>query len=95
MFLRFTLIFLNYVVPFSQKSCRATLCVTVGDKENMKCDSLLKLSPDHKVHYLQDLKFQEFFTWLSRSIQKSAMSMTGEEVYYDPTTTWGEILGQS
>lgn len=73
----------------------SVLCVTVGDKENMKCDSLLKLSPDHKVHYLQDLKFQEFFTWLSRSIQKSAMSMTGEEVYYDPTTTWGEILGQS
>lgn len=73
----------------------SVLCVTVGDRENMKCDSLLKLSPDHKVHYLQDLKFQEFFTWLSRSIQKNAMSMTGEEVYYDPTTTWGEILGQS
>ena len=73
----------------------SVLCVTVGDKENMKGDSLLKFSPDRKVHYLQYLKFQEFFTWLSRSIQKSAMSMTGEEVYYDPTTTWGEILGQS
>lgn len=29
MFLRFTLIFLNYVVPFSQKSCRATSDQTV------------------------------------------------------------------
>lgn len=73
----------------------SVLCVTVGDKSNMKCDSLLKLSPDKKVHYLQDLKFREFFSWLSRSIQKSTLSMSGEEVLYDPTTTWGGILGQS
>lgn len=73
----------------------SVLCVTVGDKDHMECDSLMKLSPERKVHYLRDLKFREFFNWLSRSIQKTTLSMSGEEVFYDPTTTWGEILGQS
>lgn len=73
----------------------SVLCVTVGDMDKMECDSLMKLSPDQKVHYLRDLKFREFFSWLSRSIQKNTLSMSGEEVFYDPTTTWGEILGQS
>lgn len=68
------------------------LCVTVGDADRMEYSSLMKLAPDGKVQYLRDLKFREFFSWLSRSIQKTSQSMSGEEVHFDPTTTWGEIL---
>ena len=78
----------------SESKHLSVLCVTVGDTEHMECNSLMKLSPDHKVHYLKGLKFREFFNWLSRSIQKTTLSMSGEEVFYDPTTTWGEILGK-
>ena len=55
----------------------------------------MKLAPDGRVHYLRDLKFKEFFSWLSRSIEKTTMSMQGEEVYYEPTTQWGDILGRT
>ena len=71
------------------------LCVTVGDERRMEYASLMKLAPDGKVHYLRDLKFKEFFSWLSRSIEKTSQSMSGEEVYYEPTTQWGEILGRA
>ena len=71
------------------------LCVTVGDEERMEYASLMKLAPDGRVHYLRDLKFKEFFSWLSRSIEKTTMSMQGEEVYYEPTTQWGDILGRT
>ena len=71
------------------------LCVTVGDEQRMEYASLMKLAPDGKVHYLRDLKFKEFFSWLSRSIEKTSQSMSGEEVYYEPTTQWGEILGRA
>lgn len=70
----------------------SVLCVTVGDADRMEYSSLMKLAPDGKVQYLRDLKFREFFSWLSRSIQKTSQSMSGEEVHFDPTTTWGEIL---
>lgn len=68
------------------------LCITVGDEERMECASLLKLSPEGRVQYLRDMKFQEFFAWLSRSIEKTSQSMSGEEVRYEPTATWGEVL---
>lgn len=70
----------------------SVLCVTVGDEDKIECSSLMKLAPDGKVQYLRDLKFGEFFSWLSRSIQKTSQSMSGEEVYFAPTTSWGEIL---
>lgn len=76
----------------SEEKHLSVLCVTVGDADQMEYNSLMKLAPDGKVHYLRDLKFREFFSWLSRSIQKTTLSMSGEEVFYDPTTTWGEIL---
>ena len=70
----------------------SVLCVTVGDEDKIECSSLMKLAPDGKVQYLRDLKFGEFFSWLSRSIQKTSQSMSGEEVYFAPTTSWGEVL---
>lgn len=70
----------------------SVLCVTVGDEDKIEYSSLMKLAPDGKVQYLRDLKFGEFFSWLSRSIQKTSQSMSGEEVYFAPTTSWGEVL---
>lgn len=70
----------------------SVLCVTVGDEDKIECSSLMKLAPDGKVQYLRDLKFGEFFSWLSRSIQKTSQSMSGEEVYFAPTTSWGEVM---
>ena len=34
---------------------------------------------------------RDFFGWLSRSIQKTSRSLSGEEVKYDPTAEWGEV----
>lgn len=70
------------------------LCVMVGDEEKVRMESgsLMRLAPDGKVQYLRDLKFREFFGWLSRSIQKNSQSLSGEEVYYEPTGEWAEIL---
>lgn len=68
------------------------LCVTIGDEAQLECSSLMRLAPDGRVQYLRDLKFREFFGWLSRSIQKTSQSLSGEEVSYEPTVTWGEII---
>ena len=71
------------------------LCVTIGDEAQLECSSLMRLAPDGRVQYLRDLKFREFFGWLSRSIQKTSQSLSGEEVSYEPTVTWGEIIERS
>lgn len=72
----------------------SVLCIAVGDEQKMECASLMRLSPDGRVHYLRDMKFQEFFSWLSRSIEKTTQSMNGEELQYEPTATWGDVLEQ-
>lgn len=68
------------------------LCIIVGEESKIKDTSLMRLSPDGKVQYLRDLKFNEFFGWLSRSIQTTSMSFSGEEAYYEPVTSWGEVI---
>jgi uncharacterized protein YegL len=68
------------------------LCITVGDENQICCSSLMKLSPNGKVQYLKDLKFREFFAWLSRSMEKTSRSMGHEEPLYEPTVTWAELL---
>ena len=68
------------------------LCITVGDEDKICFSSLMKLSPNGKVLYLRDLKFREFFAWLSRSMEKTSRSMGHEEPLYEPTSSWGEGL---
>lgn len=68
------------------------LCITVGDENQICYSSLMKLSPNGKVQYLKDLKFREFFAWLSRSMEKTSRSMGHEEPLYEPTVTWAELL---
>ena len=67
------------------------MCITVGDERSIECTSLMRLAPDHQVHYLRDLKFKEFFSWLSRSIEKTSQSLQGEKLNLAPTTDWGEL----
>ena len=78
-----------------QKSLNV-LCIMVGDEAMARRESgsLMRLSPDGEVRYLKDLKFREFFAWLSRSIQKTSQSMSGEEIYYEPTGDWAEIISR-
>lgn len=68
------------------------LCITVGDEDRISCSSLMQLSPDGKVQYLKDLKFRDFFLWLSRSIEKTSRSLGHEEPLYEPKTTWAQVL---
>lgn len=68
------------------------LCITMGDEDRITFSSLMKLSPNGRVQYLRDLKFGEFFAWLSRSMEKTSRSMGHEEPLYEATTTWGELL---
>ena len=78
----------------SDKKSLNVMCIMVGDEAMARRESgsLLRLAPDGEVRYLKDLKFREFFAWLSRSIQKTSQSMSGEEIYYEPTGDWAEIL---
>ncbi len=78
----------------SDRKSLNVMCIMVGDETTARRESgsLLRLSPDGEVRYLKDLKFREFFAWLSRSIQKTSQSMSGEEIYYEPTGDWAEIL---
>lgn len=68
------------------------LCIVVGDENKTEYSSLRRLAPDGKVLYLRDLKFGEFFKWLSRSIEKTSQSLFGEELHYEATSTWGETF---
>lgn len=68
------------------------LCVAVGDIEKMEYASLMKLSPEGKVQFLRDMKFDAFFAWLSKSVQKVSQSLSGEEIRYPATATWGDLL---
>lgn len=70
------------------------MCVTVGDEGRIEYASLMKLAPDGKVQYLRDMKFSEFFGWLSKSIQRTSQSLSGEEIAYEPTASWGEVIGR-
>ncbi len=68
------------------------LCVLVGNEANAPYASLMQLSPDSRVHYLRDLRFRAFFNWLSRSIQKTSQSLSGEEIQYEETETWADVI---
>lgn len=68
------------------------LCITVGDEDKISCSSLMQLSPDGKVQYLKDLKFREFFAWLSRSMERTSRSIGHEEPLYESKVTWAELL---
>ncbi|GAB1476459.1 VWA domain-containing protein [Bacillota bacterium] len=54
-------------------------------------DALAKFSKD-KVYKLDELKFAEFFAWLSKSISRVSMSLSGEDPKIEPTNTWEKMF---
>lgn len=68
------------------------MCVTVGDVRQMTNAPLRRLSPDGKVYSLKELNFQNFFMWLSRSIEQTSQSLGGEDIRYEADVAWGELL---
>ena len=65
------------------------LAINIGDERH---DMLDRLSPDGHAHKLHDLKFHEFFSWLSRNVQKMSQSLAGEESEMEPTISWEDAL---
>ena len=78
----------------SDKKALNVMCVVVGSQNSLQYNTLIALSPNHQVQYLQDLNFSDFFSWLSRSVQKNSQSLEGEELHYESTSSWAIVLGQ-
>lgn len=55
--------------------------IAIGEESDLS--SLNKFSPKRPALKLQGLKFQEFFTWLSKSVSKTSQSTPGEVVKLD------------
>lgn len=65
--------------------------IGIGNEVDM--NTLNKFSPKRPALKLQGLKFEEFFTWLSKSVSKTSQSTPGETVKLDleGIKGWGEL----
>lgn len=65
--------------------------IGIGEKASMEI--LSQFSPKRSPLKLQGLKFQEFFSWLSKSVSTTSQSMPGESVKLDldGIKGWGEL----
>lgn len=70
----------------------SVICVLVGDEDKLEYNSLKQIAPDHKINYLDDLKFRQFFTWLSRNVSQQSQSLSTEEYRNQPTDEWSSEL---
>ena len=61
------------------------LTINIGEERH---DMLDRLSPDGRSRKLHDLRFEEFFAWLSRSVQKVSQTLSWEEQQIAPTASW-------
>lgn len=52
---------------------------------------LAEISPTTPAR-MQGLRFEEFFVWVSRSLQSVSKSGPGEQIKLDPITDWGSVL---
>lgn len=64
------------------------LCVGIGDKAAMNILEKFSLLPPKK---LNGLKFSEFFSWLSQSMQRVSASTPGDKINLPNTGTWDSI----
>ncbi len=72
--------------------------IAVGSDDNEEkfhqiMDVLNGFSPIPKARHLKDLKFEEFFEWLGKSVEVVSQSKVGEKVKLDTTEidSWSEI----
>ena len=63
------------------------LCIGVGDKPN----SLKEFTHNQKVSHLSDLKVNEFFSWLSKSMSSKSQSQAEDDSEL-PTDSWENYL---
>lgn len=65
--------------------------IGIGDGADMR--TLAQLSPATTPLHLRDMRFREFFAWLSRSVQRVSESSPGETVKLDieGIRGWGEL----
>lgn len=70
----------------------SVLCITVGEEDSLECSSLLELSPQKKVYYLQDINFKKFFMELSASVMATSKSTLASEGEYTPTGDVATVL---
>lgn len=70
----------------------SVLCITVGEEDSLECASLLELSPQKKVYYLQDINFKRFFLELSNSVVATSKSTLASEGEYVPTGDVATVL---
>lgn len=72
---------INRTVEMVNKQKLTVFPIGIGDECNMSI--LNSFSPKRAALKLQGLKFQEFFTWLSKSVSKTSQSIPGESVPLD------------
>ncbi|MBQ7703829.1 MAG: VWA domain-containing protein [Selenomonadaceae bacterium] len=63
----------------------------IGVGEDANLDVLAKFTPKRNSIQLKELKFKEFFEWLSSSVEETSKSMPGEKVQYNlkAISEWG------
>lgn len=76
----------------TNKKALNVLCIIVGTEGKLEYNTMREMAPGRQVFYLRDLKFNDFFSWLSSSVQRTSMSASGEEVIYEPETSWAEAI---
>lgn len=66
---------------------------SIGIGSDADMGTLARFSPKRTPLRLKDMRFKEFFQWLSASVVRVSMSMPGEDIQLDVTqiTGWGEL----
>lgn len=55
----------------------------IGIGSGADMDTLLRFSPQRMPLHLKEMRFKEFFQWLSQSVARTSMSMPGEKIKLD------------
>lgn len=65
----------------------------IGIGEDADLNELSKFSPKRGALRLRELKFKEFFEWLSQSVSRTSQSMPGENIVLDveAISGWGTL----
>lgn len=82
---------INRTVEMVNQKKLVVFPIGIGSEADMS--TLNKFSPKRSALKLQGLKFQEFFSWLSKSVSKTSQSTPGEVVKLDldGIKGWGEL----
>lgn len=65
----------------------------IGIGENADMETLARFSPARTPLRLKEMRFMEFFQWLSQSVSRTSMSMPGEKIKLDTDGImgWAEL----